>query len=104
MALAVSDWNTFLRVREALITSGAFAADGPAHRLRFGHQRLDIIPFGGVERQDRSIAWSREDAEVGTTQGYQAGRPGFFVVPADKGSNNERCFVVTAATAEVSLL
>jgi hypothetical protein len=31
---------------------------------------------------------------VGTTQGYQPDRPGFFLVPADARSNNERCFIV----------
>jgi hypothetical protein len=41
---------------------------------------------------------------VGTTQGYQPGRPGFFVIPADAKSNNERCFVVSVATREVSFL
>ncbi len=41
---------------------------------------------------------------VGITQGYQPGRPGFFVIPADPKSNNERCFVVTLATREVSFL
>ena len=41
---------------------------------------------------------------VGTTTGYQPGRPGFFVVPADASSNNERCYVVAAATQEVSFL
>ena len=47
-----------------------------------------------------------EDGEVllGTTTGYQPKRPGFFVVPADAGSNNERCYVITAATQEVSFL
>ena len=39
---------------------------------------------------------------VGTTQGYQPNRPGFFVFPADAGSNNERCFVIAAATSRVS--
>lgn len=38
---------------------------------------------------------------VGTTTGYQPGRPGFFIEPADAESNNERCYVVTAATQEV---
>lgn len=38
---------------------------------------------------------------VGTTTGYQAGRPGFFIAPADEDSNIERCYVVTAATREV---
>jgi len=41
---------------------------------------------------------------IGTTTGYQPGRPGFFLVPADDGSNNERCFVVTAATEEVGFI
>lgn len=41
---------------------------------------------------------------VGTTQGYQAGRPGFFVFPADKKSNIDRFFVIAAATRSVSFL
>ena len=47
-----------------------------------------------------------KDGEVmtGTTQAYQPGRPGLFMVPADKESNNERCYVVIAATQEVKLL
>jgi hypothetical protein len=47
-----------------------------------------------------------DDGEVveGTTTGYQPTRPGFFVEPADPSSNNERCYVIAAATREVSLL
>lgn len=46
------------------------------------------------------------DGEVlsGTTTGYQPKRSGFFMVPADAGSNIERCYVVTAATREVGFL
>ena len=36
-----------------------------------------------------------------TTQGYQPDRPGFFVVPVDPKSNNDRCFVVMAAVKAV---
>ncbi len=54
----------------------------------------------------RAIRVEFEDGEVlvGTTTGYQRNRPGFFLVPADPGSNNERCYVVTAATQEISFL
>ena len=54
----------------------------------------------------RKIRVVFKDGEVivGTTQGYQPGRPGFFIQPADAKSNNERCFVITAATREVSFL
>lgn len=51
----------------------------------------------------RKIQVTFKDGEtlLGTTQGYQPGRPGFFVNPADTQSNIERCFVVSAATKEV---
>jgi hypothetical protein len=54
----------------------------------------------------RKIRVVFQDGEtlVGTTQGYDASRPGFFVIPADAGSNNDRCFVVTRATTEVSFI
>lgn len=41
---------------------------------------------------------------VGTTQGYQPNRPGFFIEPADSGSNIERCYVVAAAAQEVTFM
>ena len=54
----------------------------------------------------RQIKVVFKDGEVllGTTMGYQPKRPGFFVVPSDASSNNERCYIVTAATQEVSFL
>jgi hypothetical protein len=41
---------------------------------------------------------------VGTTTGYQPERPGFFIIPADASSNNERCYVIAAATQEISFI
>ncbi len=41
---------------------------------------------------------------VGTTQGYDARRPGFFVFPADTESNNERIFVVRGAIQQISFI
>jgi len=54
----------------------------------------------------RKIKVRFKDGEeiLGTTQGYQSGRSGFFVVPADPDSNNERCFVLASATQEVALV
>lgn len=63
------------------------------------------------EFPDRTAAGRRiriifKDGEImaGTTQGFDRARPGFFVVPVDFRSNNERCFVVTAATDKVLFL
>jgi len=50
------------------------------------------------------VEFSDGEVLVGTTQGYQANRPGFFVEPADVGSNIERCYVVAVAARQVVLL
>ena len=57
----------------------------------------------GMGRRVRVVFKDGEQLE-GTTQGYQPGRPGFFLVPLDPESNNERCFVVSSSTQSVTLL
>ena len=69
--------------------------------------RLEVNEFDPAHPQaGRRIRVVFNDGEllVGTTAGYQPGRPGFFVVPADPDSNNERCYVFTAATREVAFI
>jgi hypothetical protein len=63
-------------------------------------------PEGVKPPPGRKVQVTFKDAEVivGTTQGYQAGRPGFFLVPIDPASNNERCYVVSAAAKDIKLL
>lgn len=69
------------------------------------HKRSQVFdPKAPLSGRKIRVAFKDGEVMVGTTQGYQAGRPGFFVIPADAESNNERCFVVSSATAEVSLL
>lgn len=63
----VRDWQAYDALRSALIESGEFSArPGPAtHRLRHGSGLpLDIVPFGGVERPDRTFAWPPEHSTV----------------------------------------
>ena len=38
---------------------------------------------------------------IGTTQGYDPERPGFFVVPLEKDDNNSRVFVISNAIKQV---
>ncbi|HEY5995911.1 MAG TPA: hypothetical protein VIU29_02775, partial [Candidatus Deferrimicrobiaceae bacterium] len=54
----------------------------------------------------RKIRVDFKDGEhlVGITQAYQPGRPGFFMVPVDPRSNNDRIYVVSAATRSVKYL
>jgi hypothetical protein len=61
---------------------------------------LDRAGFG------RKIRIHYRDGEVqyGYTQGYDPSRPGFLIFPCDPNSNNERIFVVTAATEKVQFI
>ena len=54
----------------------------------------------------RKLMVTFQDGErlIGATQGYQPGRPGFFMVPADPESNIERCYVVATALKTVAFL
>ena len=50
------------------------------------------------------VVFKDSETLVGYTSGYSPGRPGFFVFPADPEDNNEKVFVVTGATNEVSFV
>ncbi len=66
-AVMVRDWQAYDTLRTALIASGGFSArPGPAtHRLRHASGLpLDIVPFGGIERADRTFAWPPEHSMV----------------------------------------
>lgn len=61
----------------------------------------DVVPGGG-----RKVRIEFKDGEtvIGFSLGYSPNRPGFFVIPADTKSNNERFFVVASATTKVSFI
>jgi hypothetical protein len=67
------------------------------------HHKCNEPGSNGSGRRLR-IVFKDGEVMVGTTQGYDRSRSGFFVIPVDSGGNNERCFIVAAATSEVTLL
>lgn len=73
IALMVSDWATFEALRLRLIAGGQFAPNGNAlHQLKFGSfLEIDLIPFGAVERADRTIAWPPDGNFVMTVFGFR---------------------------------
>lgn len=86
-AVAVADWQEFEALRQKLIGSSAFAeTPGIRHRLLLQPAtKLDLIPFGGVERADRSIAWPPEGNEVMQLIGYREAMRGSIVVRLPSG-------------------
>ncbi|MCP4203387.1 MAG: hypothetical protein GY769_15825 [bacterium] len=57
-AIECADWQTFERLKDALDTQDVKLDERMQHRFRHPNGTLiDLIPFGGVERPDRTIAW-----------------------------------------------
>jgi Family of unknown function (DUF6982) len=71
----------------------------PAYRDK---QEFEVATTAGGRRI--RVVFTDNEVMLGTTQGYQPGRPGFFIYPADPQSNIERCFVISAATKDVSFI
>ena len=66
---------------------------------------IEIKEFAGpVAGRKVQVTFKDGETIVGSTQGYQPERPGFFMTPADPQSNNERVFVVSRSVAKVSFL
>lgn len=61
------------------------------------------VERAGLGRRIR-ILFKDGETQIGYTQGYAPNRSGFFVFPADPESNNERIYVVTAATDKVEFI
>jgi predicted nucleotidyltransferase len=75
LGVSVGSWDEFRKLRDACLKSGHFTSRRPGnHRLihRSGVP-LDLIPFGGVERDDGTIEWPEDNAVMGVL-GYREAR------------------------------
>jgi hypothetical protein len=61
---------------------------------------VDRTGFGKKMR----VEFGDGETLVGYCQGYSPNRPGFFVFPSDPDSNNDRIFIVTAATRSAEFI
>lgn len=73
-AFALDSWEDFARMRGELLASGDFTDDprGDPQRMIFAQRcRVDLIPFGGMEREDRNIAWPPDHEVVMQVVGFR---------------------------------
>lgn len=89
-----------LEVRFAELKALFFVRDFAGNPQRAEKRDSDPSPPAAGRRI--RVVFQDGEVLVGTTNGYQPERLGFFVVPADRGSNNERCFVISSAAQQVS--
>lgn len=59
---------------------------------------------GPVIGRKLHVTFTDGEVLVGASQAYQPDRPGFFLVPADPRSNNDRVYVVRKAVKDVRFL
>jgi hypothetical protein len=67
-------------------------------------ERLDFDPSKPAPGRKIYVLFKDGERIVGLTQGYKPGRVGFFLVPADPLSNNDRIYIVTSSTQEIKFL
>lgn len=70
----VRDWPSFEVLRQALLAGGAFEARSKDATHKLWHRSgrpLDIVPFGGVERPNRTLAWPPSEQTVFDCFGMQ---------------------------------
>ncbi len=67
----------------------------------YKEQYTENIPGGGRKIK---VRFSDGEVLIGYSQGYAPNRPGFFLVPADTKSNNERVFILKSATENVEFI
>ena len=72
---------------------------------RSDYSETKLFPVKPLASKGRKIAVLFKDGELitGYTLAYDPRRPGFFVMPTDEMSNNERVFVIASAIEEVGM-
>jgi predicted nucleotidyltransferase len=71
-AVECADWSSFERLRAALLSGGdVVQVGGQQHKFRHRNgTELDLVPYGGVERANRTLAWPPEGDQVMNALGF----------------------------------
>ncbi|WP_028492466.1 nucleotidyl transferase AbiEii/AbiGii toxin family protein [Thioalkalivibrio sp. ALE19] len=74
LALEIAHWDTFQGLEKGLLATGRFRTDRAAQRLLYiaAQQpvRVDLIPFGGIERPAHTISWPPDHVFHLNVQGF----------------------------------
>lgn len=75
LAVCMQSWEEFSKLKEALVATGYFFQNPKiAHRLSYKKDaqtfEVDLMPFGGLEKDDMTIAWPPEMSIVMSVAGF----------------------------------
>lgn len=71
IGVEVAGWDEFRRLSTALVATGKFKATQEPHIFRSGGFRVDILPFGGVSADQRTISWPPDHEVYMNIMGFQ---------------------------------
>jgi predicted nucleotidyltransferase len=71
IGVEVADWEQFRQLSEALVATGRFFHTKELHRLKFDFFPVDIVPYGGVSLDFRSISWPPDHQVIMNIMGFQ---------------------------------
>lgn len=67
----VSGWDSYDKLKTALLSTDAFTPAREPHRLLFKSvTRVDIVPFGAIAKPDQSISWPPDNETAMSTLGF----------------------------------
>jgi predicted nucleotidyltransferase len=72
-AVQCENWHQFELISKTLVVETEFEGD-PKKRHRFLHRNgmpVDLVPFGGIEKPDRTIAWPPDESHVMSLLGFR---------------------------------
>jgi predicted nucleotidyltransferase len=85
--IAVRDWDHFNTLKSSMVQAGFAPHVHKIHRLTYNSTPaviVDLIPFGGVESADRTIAWPPEEDIVMRVTGFSDGLESAVLVRLEK--------------------
>lgn len=70
IAIAVTGWDKYNEICQALITAGLEKSAYQAQRFYFGDYEVDIVPYGEVAKEDDNIYWPPEETIAMSVKGF----------------------------------
>ena len=70
IAIAVTDWDKYNEISQALIADGLEKSIHQAQRFYFGDYEVDIVPYGAVAKDDDNIYWPPEETIAMSVKGF----------------------------------
>ena len=71
IGVEVAGWEEYQRLSAALVSTGKFEAAREPHVLMYDEFKMDIVPFGGVSPDLKTISWPPEHAVIMNILGFK---------------------------------